>query len=125
MPVVLDFTKPHVLRTEEEYDAAIERLRVLSRLDPAEGSDEWEEFRFLSLLVQEFERENFEPIEASPQEVVEVLLEEHGLDRSAIYDVMGGRSRVSEFLSGKRSLSMNQLTSLAEFFGVPADVFLE
>jgi HTH-type transcriptional regulator/antitoxin HigA len=52
------------------------------------------------------------------------MLEQKGLDRSDLDDVMGGKSRVSEFLNGKRELSKSQVEGLRRLLGIPADVLL-
>jgi HTH-type transcriptional regulator/antitoxin HigA len=38
--------------------------------------------------------------------------------------VLGSRSRISEMLSGKREPSKAQAKALAEFFGMPVDLFI-
>jgi HTH-type transcriptional regulator/antitoxin HigA len=60
----------------------------------------------------------------TPQEAVTFMLEQKGLDRSDLDDVMGGKSRVSEFLNGKRDLSKTQVEGLRRLLGIPADVLL-
>jgi HTH-type transcriptional regulator / antitoxin HigA len=120
----LDFTKPHVLRDEGEYELAMKRIDELLRMELDRCSDEWEELRFLSVLVEEYEGKHH-PIEpATPQQIVEVVLEQRGLERSALNDVMGGKARVSEFFSGKRPLSLSQVKGLRKLLGIPADVLL-
>ena len=52
------------------------------------------------------------------------VLEQKGLDRSDLDEVMGGKSRVSEFLSGKRELSKAQIEGLRRLLGIPADILL-
>jgi antitoxin component HigA of HigAB toxin-antitoxin module len=37
---------------------------------------------------------------------------------------MGGRSRVSDFFSGKRGLSTAQIKALSNLLGIPADLLL-
>lgn len=124
MADALDFTRPHVLRNEAEYDAAVERIDELLRKELAPYSDEWEELRFLSVLVEEYEKEAY-PIEpATPQQVVEFMLEQRGRDRTELYEVMGGKARVSEFFSGKRPLSLGQVKGLRKLLGIPADLLL-
>ena len=122
---LLDFSRPHVLRGEEEYGAAAARVGELLRTEVLEGSPEWEELEFLSVLIEAYESEHDVVEPATPQEVVEFLLEQRGLTRGALYPLMGGKSRVSEFLSGKRPLSMRQLRKLSSFLRVPADALLE
>lgn len=124
MGKVLDFTKPHVLRDEGEYEAAVGRIDDLLRLELAPYSDEWEELRFLSVLVEEYEEEHH-PIEpASPQQIVGVVLEQRDMNRSVLYEVMGGKARVSEFFSGKRTLSLGQVKGIRKLLGIPADVLV-
>lgn len=123
MPATLDFTRPHVLRTGEEYEAAVERIDTLL-VEAEPGSFEEEELRFLALLVEAYEDENYPIEEAAPQEVVEFVLEQKGLERSDLHEAMGGRSRVSEFFSGKRSLSIAQVKALRDLLGIPADALL-
>lgn len=55
---------------------------------------------------------------------MELALEQKGLERSDLYDVMGGKSRVSEFFAGKRDLSMNQVRALRDVLGIPADLLI-
>lgn len=126
MPTVLDFTKPRVLRTEAEYEAAVAEIDALLDAEPAAGSEAYDRLEFLSVLVEAYETEHY-PMPArdvSPQAVVEFMLEQKGLDRTALYEAMGGKSRVSEFFSGKRELSRGQIEALRELLGVPADLLL-
>jgi antitoxin component HigA of HigAB toxin-antitoxin module len=37
-------------------------------------------------------------------------------------ELLGGRSRLSEFLRGERSLSKGQIESLRQHLGIPADL---
>jgi Predicted transcription regulator containing HTH domain len=43
------------------------------------------------------------------------------MSRADLATIMGGKSRVSEFLNGKRSLSIKQVRALRERLGIPAD----
>ncbi len=60
----------------------------------------------------------------TPQQAVTFMLEQKGLQRSDLDDVMGGKSRVSEFLNGKRELSKAQVEGLRALLGIPADILL-
>jgi HTH-type transcriptional regulator/antitoxin HigA len=52
------------------------------------------------------------------------MLEQKGLERTDLDEVMGGKSRVSEFLTGKRGPSKSQVEGLHRMLGIPADVLL-
>jgi HTH-type transcriptional regulator/antitoxin HigA len=56
--------------------------------------------------------------------VVEFMLEQKGLTRAVLAEPFGGRSRVSDFFSGKRPLSMTQIKALRELLGIPADLLI-
>ncbi len=124
MRTTLDFSKPHVLRDEGEYEAAVARIDELLRLDVPDDSDEAEELFFLSVLVEEYEdREH--PVEgADPATVVDFILEQRGMKRADLAETMGGASRVSDFFNGKRPLSRNQALRLRDLLGVPLDVLI-
>ncbi len=121
---LLDFSKPHVLRTEAEYDAAIAEIERLLDDDVAHGSEGYERLEFLSVLVEHYEDREFPMGTVTAQQAVAFMLEQKGLDRSDLDDVMGGKSRVSEFLNGKRDLSRTQVEGLRRLLGIPADVLL-
>ena len=125
MTVLLDFTRPHVLRNEDEYNAAVGEVDHLLDADPQPGSEAYERLEFLSVLVQAYEDVRF-PMDDSmdPREIVAFMLEQKGLSRSDLVGWLGGRSRVSEFFSGRRNLSLRQIASLTENLGIPADLVI-
>ena len=125
MPTMtLDFSKPHVLRTAREYDAAVAEIDTLldrGRL-PREDEDRLE---FLTLLVEAYDEAHYTMGERStPQSVVDFLLEQNGMTRAELAPLLGGRSRVSDFFNGRRHLSLGQIQKLRERFGVSADALI-
>lgn len=116
----LDFTKPHLLRNDAEYQLAVERITALF---DAGLPRHQEEIRFLSALVEIYDREHFAiDTDATPQEIVDFLLQENGLTRAALAEPFGGRSRVSDFFAGKRGLSKAQMAWLHKELGVPFEL---
>lgn len=125
MPELLDFSTPHVLRDEREYERAVEEIDALLDADPPAGSPEYERLEFLSVLVEEYEDRHFPMGEdVTPQEAVAFMLEQRGLERTDLAGWMGGPSRVSEFFAGKRPLSKGQIEALREKLGLSADILL-
>ncbi|HEY0016677.1 MAG TPA: helix-turn-helix domain-containing protein [Longimicrobium sp.] len=126
MTAVLDFTKPHVLRTEEEYSEAIRMLDELLDSDPLAGTEEHDLLEFLSVLVEAYEAEHYpdEMFSTTPQDVVDFVLGQKGMQRGDLAEIMGGKSRVSEFFAGKRELSRTQIRALRDLLGIPADLLL-
>lgn len=122
----LDFRKPHVLRNRRELDAAVREIDDLLDRDPKRGSEDYERLAFLSVLVKAYEDEH-DPIDetGTPQSVVSFMLEQTGRTRAELAPLMGGRARVSEFFSGKRRLSIEQIRKLRDALGIPADLLID
>lgn len=121
----LRFTKPHVLRNRAEYDAAVREIDRLVDSGPPRGSEPYERLEFLSLLVEAYEDEHF-PFdrETTPQDAVAFMMEQKGVTRGQVAQWLGGRSRLSEFWSGKRDLSLRQVRTLRVKLGIPADLLI-
>ena len=125
MSTLLDFSKPHVLRSDEDYDAAVAEIDALLDRDIVPGSEEEDRLEFLTLLVEAYDEEHF-PMGGSstPQSIVDFVLEQREMQRSDLAEAMGGRSRVSDFFNGKRELSRAQIKALRDLLGIPADLLL-
>jgi hypothetical protein len=49
-------------------------------------------------------------------------MEQQGLEPKDLVPLLGGRSRVSEVLSGRRNLSLKMIRNLVQHLGIPAEV---
>lgn len=128
MQATLDFTRPHVLRNDEEFQAAVHEIDILLDCDPQPGDERYDRLEFLSVLVRAYEQQHAPDIwtkYVSPQQIVAFMLEQRGLTRSDIHQCMGGKSRVSEFFAGTRRLSIVQILALRAKLGIPADLLIE
>jgi len=115
----------HAIRTLREYNSALREIETLLGRNPMKGSEEYDRLELLSILVEAYEDENIEPFPAaSPQELVEFMAEQKGIDRTALAVLFGGRSRLSDFLNERRQLSLGQVGRLKRALGIPADLLL-
>lgn len=79
----------------------------------------------LGILVDAYEDEHF-PIEApSPVEAIKFRMEQLGLKQVDVGRIIGSTSRVSEILSGKRSLTLPMIRSLSAELDIPTDVLVQ
>jgi HTH-type transcriptional regulator/antitoxin HigA len=126
MTAVLDFTKPHVLRSEAEYAEAVRMIDELLDRDPGPGTEDHDLLEFLTVLIEAYEAKHYpdERFASSPQDVTDFMLEQKGMQRGDLAEIMGGKSRVSEFFAGKRELSRAQIRALRDLLGIPADLLL-
>jgi len=115
----------HVIRTDKEYDAALTEIEALLDSGSKKGSAEYDRLELLSILVEAYEDENGDAIpDATPQELVEFMAEQRGIDRTMLAELFGGRSRLSDFFNKKRELSIGQITRLKRDLGIPADLLV-
>ena len=124
MANTLDFRKPHLLRNDVEYEAALKEVERLMAEELAPGTPDYERLDFLAVLVEKYEEDEFPIDRPAPQDVVDFMLEQRGMTRADINDIMGGKSRVSEFFAGKRDLSLSQVRALREVLSIPADLLI-
>jgi HTH-type transcriptional regulator/antitoxin HigA len=107
------------VKTDNDYRKAL--LRIEELMDANSDTAAGEELDVLTTLVEVYERAHF-PIDA-PDPVAAILfrMEQMGLDRKSLEPFLGGRSRVSEVLNRKRSLSMNQIRKLHKGLDIPLE----
>ena len=114
------YVKP--IRTEEEYEAALARIDEL--MDAATDNAEGEELDVLVDLVEHYESKHAPMGYPSPLAAIEFRMEQAGLSPRDLIPFIGSRARVSEVLSGKRSITMPMARALHEHLGIPADALL-
>ncbi|RCK41413.1 type II toxin-antitoxin system HigA family antitoxin [Thalassospira profundimaris] len=111
------------IKTEADYEAAMELVENLWDAKP--GTPEADQLEVLGILIDQYEAQQY-PI-AAPDAVEAVLfyMEQNGLERAELGKLLGSRSRASEFLNHKTSLSLTQIRKLNEVWGIPADVLIQ
>ncbi len=113
------------IRTEKEHNAALKEIESLLDSSPRKGSGEYDRLELLSILVEAYEDQYADSLpEATPQELVEFMAEQKGIDRTTLAELFGGRSRLSDFLNKKRELSLGQIARLKRALGIPADLLV-
>ena len=111
------------IRTEQEYDAAVERLNALiDEIGDNHRDPRYRLIETLSVLIEAYDREHHRLPEASGVEVIRFLMAEHGLTQKDLPEI-GSQGVVSEVLSGHRPLNVRQIQALAERFRVDPGAF--
>lgn len=121
---LLDVTLPVAIRTEAEYHRLLGAAAALMEKPDGEISEEEGRLlEMLSILIDEYENRAHPLPKAKPHKMLAYLLEEKNMKPSDLWTILP-KSRVSEILSGKRSISKTQARQLAELLRVPVDLFL-
>jgi HTH-type transcriptional regulator / antitoxin HigA len=111
-------------RSEDEYNASVARLNEL--VDEVGDNPDDPRYRLietLSVLIEKYDEEHYALPDASPVEVVRFLMEQHDLRQSDLPQI-GSQGVVSEILSGRRELNVNQIQALCARFRVGPAAFL-
>ncbi|MDP2998155.1 MAG: hypothetical protein Q8N47_11760 [Bryobacterales bacterium] len=116
---------PTVIKSEDENNRTLAIVEDL--LAKGEDSLTPEEDALLELLVglvHDFEERRYPLPSSPPHKMLAFLLEQRELKPGDLLPVVGSKSRVSEILSGKRTISKEQAKRLAAFFHVGVGLFL-
>lgn len=112
------------IRSEQEYDQSIERLKAL--IDEV-GTDQshplYTLLDTLGTIIEAYEKDHYVIPEASAHEVLSYLMEEHSIDESNLIEI-GDAEAVDDFLKGNYTLNVNQIRALAKRFHVSPSVFI-
>lgn len=108
-----------------QYEDALARAYTLMQRDIKPDSKASDELEVLSILIKEYENENFPVPRPNPIEAIKFRLDQLNMSESELSEILGFRSRKSEILSGKRKLSLSMIRRLNEVLRIPAEVLIQ
>lgn len=112
-----------VIKTETDYQQALERLEVI--FDAKAGTKEGDELEILSILIEKYEKEHY-PIDLpDPIEAIKFWMEQLGLQQKDLVEIIGFKSRVSEILNYKQKLTLEMIRSLHKNLSIPTSVLVQ
>lgn len=115
---------PIPIETEEDNERMLAAVEGLMEKGENLSTEEGALLRLLATLIEDFETKFYQPEDATPLEVLRHLMEERGLKQSDLWELFGSKGIASEVLNGKRSISKTHAKKLAEYFHVPASLFI-
>jgi len=112
------------LRTEADYDEALEQIERYFENEPKQGTPEADRFDLLALIIEDYERKRW-PIE-SPETIdaIRYRMETGGYSQADLGRLLGSRQRASDILAKKRPLTMRMAWKLHREWGIPAEVLI-
>ncbi len=111
------------VKTQQDYNTAMTRIAAL--MDAAPGSSECDELDVLAQLAQNYENKHFPIGLPDPIAAIRFRMEQQGLSQQDLVPYIGSRSKVSEVLNGKRTLSLAMIRTLHKGLGIPAAALLQ
>jgi HTH-type transcriptional regulator/antitoxin HigA len=110
------------IRTKADYEAA---LAAIERLWGARaGTPQGDRLDILATLVDAYENEHYPMDPPDAIEAIKFRMEQQGLDRKDLAEILGSRTRVAEVLNRRRGLSINMIRRLHEKLGISVEVLI-
>ncbi len=110
------------IKTKKDYQAALKRIEKL--WGAKDNTPEGDEFEILFTLVEAYEEKHYPISPPHPLESIKFRMEQGHVDEKELTKILGGRSRKSEILSGRRKLSLNMIRELHEKLKIPAEILI-
>jgi HTH-type transcriptional regulator/antitoxin HigA len=113
------------ITSEPDYDWALAEIEQYFDRTPEPGTPEADRFDVLAALIEHYEARSW-PIEATdPVDAIQFRMEQAGYTQADLARLLGSRSRASEILSRRRSLSMEQAYRLHREWQIPAEALIQ
>jgi HTH-type transcriptional regulator/antitoxin HigA len=110
------------IRSRRDHEAA---LKEVDRLWGARtGTRDGDRLDVLATLIDVYEAEHYPMDPPDPIEAIKFRMEQQGLTRRDLEDLIGTRTRIAEILNRKRGLSIAMIRRLHERLGISADVLI-
>jgi HTH-type transcriptional regulator/antitoxin HigA len=118
------FDEISVIKSEDQYRRYLAELETLITSKPSIDSPSGRRLELLALLIENYEKANYEFPKPSPLEAIVFRLDQMGLKQSDLVPLIGSKGRVSEILSGKRKLTLPMIRKLSEHLDIPISVLV-
>jgi len=110
------------IRSERDHERAVARIGELMSARP--GTPEGDELDVLATLVDAYEARHHAIDAPDPITAIQFRMEQQGLTRKDLEPMIGSRARVSEVLTGKRSLTLEMVRRVKIGLGISADLLI-
>ena len=110
------------IRSRRDYEAALDEV---GRLWGARaGTRDGDRLDVLATLIHAYEAEHYPMDPPDPIEAIKFRMEQQGLTRRDLEEIIGTRTRIAEILNRKPGLSIAMIRRLHERLGISAEVLI-
>jgi len=110
------------IRTKRDYEAALKEVERLWGANT--GTRDGDRLDVLATLIDVYEAEHYPMDPPDPIEAIKFRMEQQGLTRRDLEEIIGTRTRIAEVMNRKRGLSIAMIRRLHERLGISADVLI-
>ena len=113
------------IRNEADYAWALHEIEPYFLNEPKVGSKAGDRFEVLATLIEAYENRTVEVPDAGPLDVLRFAIESLGHTQGELAEILGSKSRASEILGGKRSLTIDMIAKISAAWHIPAGALIE
>ena len=110
------------IRSKRDHAAALKEVERLWGANA--GTRDGDRLDVLVTLIEAYEEEHYPIDPPDPIEAIKFRMEQQGLTRRDLEEIIGTRTRIAEVLNRKRGLSIAMIRRLNERLGIPAEVLI-
>ena len=110
------------IRTEADHEAAMAEVENL--WGAKSGTPAGDRLDVLATLIDAYEAAHFPMDPPDPIEAIKFRMEQQGMTRRDLEEIIGTRTRIAEVLNRKRGLSIGMIRRLHDRLGISADVLI-
>jgi HTH-type transcriptional regulator / antitoxin HigA len=110
------------IRTKRDYETALKEAEHLGVRRPE--TPDGDRLDVLGTLIDAYETEHHPMDPPDPIEAIKFRVEQQGLTRRDLEEIIGTRTRIAEVLGPKRGLSIAMIRRLDERLGISAEVLI-
>jgi HTH-type transcriptional regulator/antitoxin HigA len=113
------------LKTEADYDAALQAISQYFEKEPEPGTPAGDRFELLTLVIGDYEDRHWHIDPPEPVEAIKYAMDRLGYTQADLARLIGSRSRASEILGRKRHLTVEMIWALSTTWGIPAEALIK
>src|SRR5713226_840166 len=110
------------IRSTTDYKKALAEVERL--WGARSGTPAGDRLDVLATLIDAYEAEHYPMDPPDPIAAIKFRMEQQGLTRRDLEDIIGTRTRIAEVLNRKRGLSIGMIRRLHERLGISAEVLI-
>jgi HTH-type transcriptional regulator / antitoxin HigA len=112
-----------IITTTKGYEKAFERFDTL-RLSK-KGTAAYKEFILLALLIEQYEKSQWQLPDVNPVEMIKIRMEDFGYKPADLAKAYGDKGTVSKVLNYKQPLSLSMIRKFSELLRIPASALIK
>jgi HTH-type transcriptional regulator/antitoxin HigA len=105
------------------YKNVLSRIREIIASEP--GTPEYKELELLVILVEDYEKKEYEIPKSDPISIIHFVMEQHDLRQSDLVGIFGDKTYVSKVLNRKRPLTLEMIRKFSKKFHISSELLIE